>query len=743
MIKRFPIQSKIVSSLATILLLVIGETYLIFIEQQARFSRETLNELVLIGNIGKTVLINEIDGYRRRTVDFSSDGFIRDATKEIIVTGNAKTVEALGEHLRKNKMPLDPLIYGINILDTTGKIVASTDAGEIGKEESNDPYFIRSEDLFYGTAFVGDFEPVEHFKKNTIALAIVAPLTDKKTGARIGMLVNFVEASHLIDVLREQNKRLVGETELNKALEVFIVNKENFVIDERYMDGAKLTKKVAVDKTLQCGSKAGYPNTEGISVIGVAQCMDNGWTVVTEIPEAIALEPIDNIRKSILYLAAILAALILITMYLLNRIVVDPIKALALSAKKLGEGNFDERTNIGSRDELGDLSAAFNEMAHRLKDSHWFLASRIREVTENFEKFKLAVEGASDHIIITDKDGKIMYANKAAEEITGYSRQEMIGNRPSLWGKQMPDDFYRNMWHTIKEEKRMFTGELTNKRKNGQLYIAESRISPLFDEQGELYGFVGIERDITRQKEIDKAKTEFVSIASHQLRTPLTIINWYIEMLETGNGLALSDKQKQYLSEIERASRRMIELVNALLNVSRIDLGTFMVDIEPMDFAAAMDDVLKDLEPQIAQKKLRLAKKYDTALPQINADPKLLRMIFQNLLTNAVKYTPDKGTVTIGLEKQADRVIITVTDTGLGIPEEQQSKIFQKFFRADNARMKEPDGNGLGLYIIKSLIEHSGGTIRFVSAENKGTTFFVSLPLTGMKEKEGTRPLAA
>lgn len=742
MLKRFTIGWKILSSLTVLLLLVIGANYLTFTAQKRQISEAVLSELSLVNYTGKTVLLDEVEGLRRRTVDFSSDGFIRDAAKEIITTGDKRVTEILGEHLRKNKMTLDPAIYGINILNNKGIIIASTDPHEIGKDESTDAYAARSEDLTYGSSYASDFEQTHHFGVDTVSMTISSPLTDKLTGERIGVLMNFVRAENIVNVLREYNKVLSGEHIGYQSLSTFIVDRNGFIIDPKYTEGSRLTKKIDIKNILQCSERIGYENIDGVTVIGAALCLDNGWTVVTEMPEAQAFAPIADMRKDILLLVVALATLILVTMYILTRSVIDPIKILADSAVKIGKGRFDVRTSITSKDELEDLSTAFNEMAESLKGSHKLLANKIQEVTGDMEKFKLAVAGASDHIIITDKDGVILYANKAAEDTTGYSQQEMLGNRPSLWGKQMPEEFYRRMWRTIKEEKQSFYGEITNKRKNGQLYIAESHVAPLFDDKGDLYGFVGIERDITRQKEIDKSKTEFVSIASHQLRTPLTIINWYVEMLTAPEEHGLSEKQRQYMNEIARASRRMIELVNALLNVSRIDMGTFMVDVQPLDFTETMDDVLKDLVPQIAEKTLNVTKRYDRALPRINADPKLLRMVFQNLLTNAVKYTSEKGSITIGIEKQDDNVLITIGDTGMGIPANQQDKIFAKFFRADNARVKEPDGNGLGLYIVRSLVEHSSGRIWFVSEENKGTTFYITLPLTGMKAKEGTRPLA-
>lgn len=743
MLKRFTIGWKILSGLTLLLILVIGTNYVIFLTQRKRIVEETLDTMSIMSDMARITLFETVSGLQRRTVDFSSDGFIRDATKEIVATGDKQVIATLGDHLRRNKQSLDAAIYGINILDTSGVVISSTDPNEIGENESNDPYYIKSEDLTYGSAYVSDFESAYHFKTDTVSLAISAPLTDRSTGQRIGMLMNFMRAEEITEALEKLNASLIANGPNRSSLSIFLVNKANLVIHKKYMDGDRLIKKLEPnDPTLQCGKKSKYTNIEGVIVIGSTLCMDNGWAVVTEISETQALTPVAEIQRNILVMVISLVVLILALMYLLTKSVIDPIKLLSASVTQIGKGYEGVRTRITSKDELGDLSGSFNMMAQSLESSHKMLEAKIREVTGDLEKFKLAVQGASDHIIITDTDGTIVYANKAAEETTGYSKEEMLGNRPSLWGKQMPQEFYRRMWRTIKEDKQSFHGEITNRRKNGRLYIAESHISPIFNEQGDLYGFVGVERDITRQKEIDKSKTEFVSIASHQLRTPLTIINWYVEML-TSPDSDLSEKQRQYLDEVTRASKRMIELVNALLNVSRIDMGTFMVDVQPLVFSDAMEEVLKDLVPQITEKQLTITRRYDSTLPKISADPKLLRMVFQNLLTNAVKYTPEKGSIQVGLKKETDQILITVTDTGLGIPAEQQSKIFEKFFRADNARTKEPDGNGLGLYIIKSLIEHSNGKIWFESVENKGTTFYVTLPLTGMKPKEGTRPLAA
>ena len=243
-------------------------------------------------------------------------------------------------------------------------------------------------------------------------------------------------------------------------------------------------------------------------------------------------------------------------------------------------------------------------------------------------------------------------------------------------------------------------------------------------------------------RSLDLAKDEFVSIASHQLRTPLTALKGYTGMLLDGDAGPVSDKQREYLTEIKNANDRMINLITALLNVSRVDLGVFVVEPEPVNLTEVAESVLKENEVRISDKKLAVTTNFEKDLPSINADLNIIRMILQNLLSNAMKYTPAEGKIIFDIKNDGHNILISVADTGYGIPENVQSKIFTKMFRADNARVKDPDGTGLGLYIIKETIEKTGGKIWFESpGENKGSTFYVTIPLEGMKKKEGTRRL--
>lgn len=238
-------------------------------------------------------------------------------------------------------------------------------------------------------------------------------------------------------------------------------------------------------------------------------------------------------------------------------------------------------------------------------------------------------------------------------------------------------------------------------------------------------------RQLQQAEKLSQMKDEFVSLAAHQLRTPPSEIGWGTEVLLSGDFGKPNKKQREHLEGIYRANQRMIGIVDAFLDVSRIELGTLVLEPKEIPIARTVQEVLSELKPLILGKKAKIEEHYDEDAKTIYTDPKIIHILFENLLSNAVKYTPSgKGVIRISVKKQPpDMLLITVADNGYGIPKAEQSKIFTKLFRAENVREKEPTGTGLGLYLVKSVVEQSGGKIRFESEENKGTSFFVSLPL--------------
>ena len=205
---------------------------------------------------------------------------------------------------------------------------------------------------------------------------------------------------------------------------------------------------------------------------------------------------------------------------------------------------------------------------------------------------------------------------------------------------------------------------------------------------------------------------------------------------------SLNKEQAESLEEVYRVNLRLIELVGALLSVARIEIGTLTIAPIPSNISQLARDVAAELKPQIAEKDLHIGEYYDPDIPSMQLDPDLTRIVFQNLLTNAVKYTPAGGSINLKVERRGKKhVQIEISDTGYGVPKRQQKQLFTKLFRADNVRRQDTDGTGLGLYIVQSIVENARGKIWFESEENKGTTFYVKLPLEGMpvvSENNGT-----
>lgn len=382
-------------------------------------------------------------------------------------------------------------------------------------------------------------------------------------------------------------------------------------------------------------------------------------------------------------------------------------------------------------------------------------------LAKDLEKFKLATDNEADHVMITDAEGNILYINKAGESITGYTAKEIIGkNAGKLWGGNMSKDFYQNMWRTIKKEKKLFAGELINKRKgneadvfsgelvnhrkNGQPYTAEVKIIPILDKDKKVLFFVGVERDITKLKEVDQMKSDFISFVSHQLRTPLTVIKWNTEMLRNGGAGDLTTEQKHYLTEIESGEKRMALLISSLLNVSRLEAETIKIEPKPADILSLISSAISELIPVANAKNCAVIfNKPDQPPPLISVDPVLFKQVLLNLLNNATHYSkPKKCKVEVDFKEIEGYYQIDVIDEGIGIPIAAQNKIFDKFFRADNAAQFNTEGTGLGLYITKKIVERSGGKIWFESTEGKGSAFHFTIPKDGMKKVVGEKELA-
>jgi PAS domain S-box-containing protein len=357
--------------------------------------------------------------------------------------------------------------------------------------------------------------------------------------------------------------------------------------------------------------------------------------------------------------------------------------------------------------------------------------------------------GIGDGLVATDQAGKIVLANPAFERLLGWKTEEVLGKDlaevlnlydESGVESDLAEEIIKSNLAGKNDSDVSTLTDIYFKRKDGGMLPVSINLSPVILKK-RIVGVVEVFRDVTLEKQIDRAKSEFISLASHQLRTPLTAINWYTDMLKAGDAGELNEEQSKYIAEVRGGSERMVALVDAFLNVSRIDLGTFMIEPLETDLVKLCSKIVQDSEPRIFERKQSFEENYPKNMTKLKIDAPLMVMVIDNLVSNAIKYTPEKGTIKLSIKQWGDNFRIDVTDTGYGIPQAQQDKIFSKLFRADNVLAHDTEGTGLGLYIAKSVIEAAGGEISFMSKENVGTTFSVIIPKTGMVAHSGSRRL--
>ena len=360
---------------------------------------------------------------------------------------------------------------------------------------------------------------------------------------------------------------------------------------------------------------------------------------------------------------------------------------------------------------------------------------------------RVILENMGEGLVVVDTAGRIQVINGAAKKMLNINEKLKAGQ---LWEKLVslsnPDSGVETkeiVTATIKNRKKTFSEAWIMKGQTGSPFAAAVSVSPIVSAE-RILGAIIVFRNIEKEKQIDRAKNEFISLVSHQLRTPLSAINWYAEALMTGDLGKLKSEQAEYLHRISDSNQRMIALVNSILEVSRIELDTFIVDARLTDVAGLLDEAVTDFSYQLKLKSISLIKKYSSSIGVVNMDPRYGRMIMENLLSNAIKYTPSGGEVTVAALIKKNQLHLEVSDTGYGIPKEEVSKVFTKMFRGHNIIDKDTDGTGLGLYIVKSIVDSAGGRISFETEEDKGTKFTVILPVKkGTKSATGNRHLAS
>ena len=444
------------------------------------------------------------------------------------------------------------------------------------------------------------------------------------------------------------------------------------------------------------------PITRG-EVPYIIQIYDNRQTV-TELNSSIFM----------LIIQALIFGLIssVLLSFLLAKTMITPIERLTAGAKRVASGDFSRKLEVASKDEIGVLTATFNSMARQLQ-------ATIREAENERNKLDTLFLHMTDGVVAFSREGGVIQKNPAAEDMLG---------RPIL-----PEDTYESLFGDLAPLDQILSleqpGYQEAERTAGNRSL-ELLLAP-FDQESGQGGVMVVIHDVTTQRRNEEMRREFVANVSHELRTPLTNIRSYTETLVDSAGDIPPTMEKNFLGVILNESDRMTHIVQDLLTLSRFDSGRSELKLERFSFSAAVRDIYNAVLMDAQRHGHTLTLEVAPDVPDIVGDRDRVLQVMMNVVSNAIKYTPDGGQIAISAGRNPLRVWMEVSDNGIGIPEADRPRIFERFYRVDKARSRESGGTGLGLSIAKEIVDRHEGIIALVDRPGPGTPIRIELPIEG------------
>ncbi len=652
-------------------------------------------------------------------------------------------------------------------------MIASTNPSFSGTQLANKQYF--KEGL--KNNLVDEIFKDEH---NVLSVRLSGPFV--LNGQIIGVVVVITDADLLVAITEDYAG--LGETG-----EVILGKKNQagdalFITPVRFDAGAALRRTVSKENLLNpmvlvlLGSEDIFLSGDtkdyrGELVFASTRFIEStGWGMVTKIDQAEVLKPVNDLLKFFLVLILSVMLGVIVVALVFATIIFRPIGELTVIAGILQKGDFSQRASTQSKDELGTLGRAFNTMAEKLQELYIGLEQKVKDrtvdlntkvdelegvtiaslniledldiekahLTENSAQLETILNNLPVGVYVSEiNTGRMIMANNLAIDMFGKGidpkeAKENYGEPYSL----IKDDGTPYPSEELPFAISVRTGEpvigvtgISVKRMDGTIVALRMSSVLVKDKNNQPISSVVVFEDITKEKQIDDAKSGFISVTSHQLRTPLTSIRWYSEMLLSEDAGSLNPTQKDFIKEIHGGTERLYKIVNLLLGLSRVESGKMTIEKVDIDLGAFTNKIQKELASFAVDKKVTVTPYPPEGEPvHVFLDYLMLFQVVFNLLSNAILYSNEGGTVEVRWWRgDGDETVYMVRDTGIGIPKSQESRIFSKFYRADNALKKAPDGSGLGLVLVKELVEAWGGKVWFESEEGKGTTFYFTVPM--------------
>ncbi|MGB7572666.1 MAG: ATP-binding protein [Thermodesulfobacteriota bacterium] len=403
--------------------------------------------------------------------------------------------------------------------------------------------------------------------------------------------------------------------------------------------------------------------------------------------------------------------------YIFSKVLTQPIQRMRKMTRRLATGGLEREIQIYSNDEWGELAKAVDEMRIRLRE-------KIEGVSRERDYLKTILKGMVEGVLVVDERGRILMVNDALRKILSLS-SEIVDKAPLEAVRNA--ELEEAIREAVQEGKNS-AFELTFPLSGGKtIEVNVVGISPSPKEGEKIKGAIAVFHDISRLKELEKIRQDFVANVSHELRTPLTTIKGYTETLLDG---ALKEAvAPQFLQVIQKHADRLTKIVEDLLALSKIESKEFYLKVDRLPLSELIDDVSDFVKEAAEKKKISISRSIIPSSLEVMGDRSYLEQVFINLLDNAIKYTPEGGEISISaFENERREIQVLIQDNGMGIPKEDLSRIFERFYRVDKGRSQELGGTGLGLSIVKHIIQAHGGKVWVESQPGKGSTFYFTLP---------------
>ncbi len=436
--------------------------------------------------------------------------------------------------------------------------------------------------------------------------------------------------------------------------------------------------------------------------------------------------PLSHINESISQMRLILATWVLLSLLLatllslrFSRRLIRPLDEIGMVARAITSGDFDQRASVQTDDELGVLARTINRMGQTLKE-------KVQQLSQEKSKLESVMSAMTSGVLLCDYRGRVSYINEAALETFGAEHETVVGLPLQATSRNVL--LHENLQDVLN------TGKMKSFELN--LFYPQTRVIQVHmvpikkDGDQEIISVLTVFHDITGIRSLEQMRSEFVANVSHELRSPLTTIKGYAETLLDENNRGDPEAVERILTIIDKEAGRLARLLKDLLNLSQIESSKAVMKKQKVDLCPILKDAIALLHKQAAEKSLSLDLKIpDRELNTITGDPDWLLQMFIDILDNAIKYTPAGGSIILELREQSAELVVTIRDTGIGIPSANLPHIFERFYRVDKARSRSVGGTGLGLAIVKHVVEAHNGRVEVQSTPGEGTTFHVYLPL--------------